>query len=173
MGGVARAVEHFYINLTPSRRNRGWAEQACSAALSSPKMSAVPPKNGPVADTFRRHWRFYRTEGGADAVRRELDALDAEHAAALIAEMRIIARSGFRDGGARHLRGRIWEVRADSFEVTLRALFAKQGRYGQVLLALHVFKKKTQQTPHSAIELAEKRLRDWTRRSIPKRVRQI
>jgi hypothetical protein len=97
-------------------------------------MSAVPPKNGPVADTFRRHWRFYRTEGGADAVRRELDALDAEHAAALIAEMRIIARSGFRDGGARHLRGRIWEVRADSVEVTLRALFAKQGRYGQVLL---------------------------------------
>ncbi len=63
-------------------------------------------------------------------------------------------------------------MRADSFEVTLRALFAKQGRYGQVLLALHVFKKKTQQTPHSAIELAEKRLRDWTRRSIPRPVRQ-
>ena len=135
-------------------------------------MSAVPPKNGPVADTFRRHWRFYRTEGGAETVGRELDALEADHAAALIAEMRIIARSGLRDGGARHLRGPIWEVRADSVEVTLRALFAKQGRYGQVLLALHVFKKKTQQTPPAAIELAERRLRDWTHRGRPKRTPQ-
>ena len=134
-------------------------------------MAVLPPRYGPFADTFRRHWRFYRTADGAEVVRRELDALDPDQAAALIAELRVVARHGLRDGGARHLRGPIWEVRADSDEVTLRALFAKQGRFGQVLLALHVFKKKTQRTPTAAIGLAERRLWHWTRRRVAKRER--
>ena len=52
-------------------------------------------------------------------------------------------------------------MRAEGNDVAMRALFAKQGRYGQVLLALHVFKKKTQQTPQQKIQLAEVRLADW------------
>lgn len=121
---------------------------------------------------FHRQWRFYKTATGGEVVQKELDDLEADDAASLVAEMRVVARCGLRDGGARHLRGDIWEVRADSDEVTLRALFAKQGRYGQVLLALHVFKKKTQQTPPQKIDLAEKRLADWTSRGKPKRSRQ-
>lgn len=123
----------------------------------------------PTSTPFRRHWRFYRTATGGEVVSKELDALRADAAAALVAEMRVVARLGLKDGGARHLRGDIWEVRADSGEVTLRALFAKQGRFGQVLLALHIFPKKTQQTPPQKIELAEKRLADWTSRGRPRR----
>jgi phage-related protein len=55
----------------------------------------------------------------------------------------------------------------ESDQATLRALFAKQGRYGQVLLVLHVFKKKTRETPPRLIALAEQRLRDWTIRGRP------
>lgn len=97
-----------------------------------------------------------------------LDALGENDAAALLAEMRVVAKEGLKDGGARHLRGDIWEVRTDGEDVTLRALFAKEGRYGQVLLALDVFTKKTQQTPKQKIDLAEKRHADWVRRGQAK-----
>lgn len=110
---------------------------------------------------FRRQWRFFTTPTGAEVVRRELDALEAQQAAALVGEMRVIARTGLHEGGARHLRGAVWEVRAESDRVAVRALFAKQGRYGQVLLVLHVFNKKTRRTPPRNIDLAEARLRDW------------
>jgi hypothetical protein len=42
--------------------------------------------------------------------------------------MRLIERLGLKDGGARHLRGDVWEVRADSDDLAVRALFAKEGR---------------------------------------------
>lgn len=114
--------------------------------------------------TPRRRWRFYKTATGGEVVRKELDALDADDAAELLAEMKCVARDGLLDGGARHLHGEVWEVRADGEGVTLRALFAKEGQRGQVLLALHVFKKKTQQTPPEKITLAERRLADWRAR---------
>lgn len=110
---------------------------------------------------FHRQWRFYTTAAGGAVVKKEFDDLSADDAAALRAEMKLVSNHGLKDGGARHLRNEIWEVRADGEEVALRALFAKQGRYGQELLALHVFKKKTQQTPAQKIDLAEKRLADW------------
>ena len=124
------------------------------------RRALIPPPTTP----YRRQWRFFTTSTGADIVQRELDALGAQQAAALVGEMRVIARLGLHEGGARHLRSAVWEVRAESDQVAIRALFAKQGRYGQVLLALHIFKKKTRQTPPRLIELAERRLRDWTDR---------
>ena len=88
----------------------------------------------------RRRWRFYTTETGGDVVRKELDALEADDAAELLAEMKCVARDGFLEGGARHLHGDIWEVRADGDGVTLRALFAKEGQRGASVaytLSLH------------------------------------
>lgn len=120
----------------------------------------------------RRRWRFYKSSVGGEVVWKELDLLSADDAAALLAEMRVVARHGLKDGGARHLRGDIWEVRADGDGLTLRALFAKEGRVGQVLLALHVFEKKTQQTPPQKIDLAEKRLADWRGRARRRRSEQ-
>lgn len=81
--------------------------------------------------------------------------------------MEEVADIGLR--AARHLRGDIYEVRADTETQTFRVLFSAEGRYGQVFLSLVAFSKKTQKTPAREIELAEKRLRDWRTRGKPKR----
>jgi hypothetical protein len=54
---------------------------------------------------FNRQWRFCKTATGGEVVQKELNDLEADDAAALVAEMRVVARRGLRDGGARHLRG--------------------------------------------------------------------
>lgn len=81
--------------------------------------------------------------------------------------MKEIREEGLK--AARHLDGDIYEVRADGTEVIYRILFAPQGRYKQVLLALEGFKKKTQKTPPKTIQLAKRRLRDWKRRGSEKK----
>ena len=109
-----------------------------------------------------RQWRMYETAAGARPVRKFLDALSDEDAAVVIDEMRAVAREIAR---ATHLRGDIYEVRAFGASEGFRILFGKEGRQGQVLLALTAFSKKTQQAPKSEIELAEKRLGEWRARA--------
>jgi phage-related protein len=65
---------------------------------------------------------------------------------------------------ARHLRGEIYEVRADGDRQAFRILFAPEGRRSQILLALEMFSKKTQKTSPEKIQLAERRLAEWRRR---------
>jgi len=65
---------------------------------------------------------------------------------------------------AKHLRGDVWEVKADFKGIAYRVLFAEEGDEGQVCLALELFSKKSQKTPPQTIALAERRLRDWRRR---------
>jgi phage-related protein len=81
---------------------------------------------------------------------------------AVAAAMKDAAAEGLE--AARHLRSDIYEIRADGEQVTYRVLFAKEGRRGQVLLALDAFSKKTQKTPPEKIALAERRLREWRSR---------
>ena len=65
---------------------------------------------------------------------------------------------------AKHLGGDIWEVKADTADKFFRVLFAPEGRYGQVLLALEGFAKKTRKTPPQTLRLAKRRLSDWRNR---------
>ncbi len=90
-------------------------------------------------------------------------ALRTAERAAITAAMADVAKSGKR--AARHLRGEVYEVRAQGENVIYRLLFATEGRHSQVLLALVFFVKKTQRTPADQIELAEQRLADWRSRS--------
>ncbi len=69
---------------------------------------------------------------------------------------------------ARHLRSEIYEVRVSGENRIYRVLFATEGRYSQVLLALEAFDKKTQKTPPAKIELAQERLADWRKRGRKK-----
>jgi len=112
--------------------------------------------------THRRQWRFYETAGGAKPVRAFLDELPSADAAEVVAAMKYLAVEGMR--AARHLRGDIWEVRVDGANRTYRVLFSSEGRFGQVLLALEGFTKKTQKTPARTIDLAARRLADWKKR---------
>lgn len=111
---------------------------------------------------YKRQWRAYKTQSGACPVRDFLETLAGEDAQAVALAMREVAFYGLVS--ARHLRGDIYEVRADGNHQTFRILFAAQGRYHQVLLSLEAFSKKTSKTPQPKIELAEKRLADWRRR---------
>jgi phage-related protein len=110
----------------------------------------------------RRQWRFYESEAGNKPVKAFLDDLPASDAAEIVAGMRDVARRGL--DAARHLRGDIWEVRVEAENRAFRVLFAPQGRFKQVLLALEGLTKKTQKTPPKAIRLAERRLSAWRRR---------
>ena len=58
-----------------------------------------------------------------------------------------------------HLRGPIWEMRSKIGNRIARVLFAVE--QSQMIL-LHGFIKKTQQTDPADIDLAIKRLKEWT-----------
>jgi phage-related protein len=115
-----------------------------------------------VSTELRRRWRDYRTAASRRPIKEFIDALSDTDAAAVVAAMRDVRETGL--AAARHLRGEIYEVRADGDRQTYRILFAPEGRGSQVLLALEGFSKKTQKTPPAKIRLAERRLADWRRR---------
>jgi phage-related protein len=110
----------------------------------------------------KRRWRHYETSAGRRPVKEFLETLSEKDAAAVAVAMEEIQEEGLR--AARHVRGNIYEVRADGTRVIYRILFAPQGRRRQILLTLASFKKKTQKTPPQTIRLAQQRLRDWERR---------
>lgn len=114
-------------------------------------------------------WRDYRTATGRRPVKEFLDALSDEDAAEVAAAMAEVRAKGL--GVARHLRGDIYEVRAEGKDVALRVLFAQEGKKGRILLALEGFAKKTGKTPQRLIDLAERRLADWRARGTAPRAR--
>lgn len=110
----------------------------------------------------KRRWRDYRTAAGRRPIKEFIDELSDTDAAAVAAAMKDVREAGL--AAARHLKGEIYEVRADGDRQTYRILFAPEGRRSQVFLALEGFSKKTQKTPPEKIQLAERRLADWRRR---------
>ena len=90
-------------------------------------------------------WRDYRTAAGARPVRDFIRSRRAEDRIAIYAAMVEVTRDGLT--AARHLRGDIYEVRADGQDESYRLLFAPGGRKGRILLALNAFSKRTQRTP--------------------------
>ena len=113
---------------------------------------------------YQRQWRDYHTESGARPVKDFLLGLPDEDRAAILEEMEYVRAYG--TAVARHVRQDIYEVRAFYNTKAYRILFACEGRFHHVLLALAGFQKKTQQTPRAHLKLAEQRLADWRRRGI-------
>jgi phage-related protein len=110
----------------------------------------------------KRQWRDYHTASGARPIRDFLLALPDEDRAAILEEMEHVRQHGTTV--ARHVRQGIYEVRATYDTKAYRILFACEGRFHHVLLALNGFQKKTQPTPRAHIQLAAQRLADWRRR---------
>jgi phage-related protein len=115
----------------------------------------------------KRQWRDYHTASGARPIRDFLLALPDEDRAAILEEMEYVRQHG--TSVAHHVRQGIYEVRATYDTKAYRILFACEGRFHHVLLALDGFQKKTQQTPPTHIKRAEQRLADWRRRGKAKR----
>src|SRR6266516_3178461 len=120
------------------------------------------PVMGSEQSDYQRQWRDYHTASGARPIRDFLLALPDEDRAAILEEMEYVRQHG--TSVARHVRKGIYEVRATYDTKAYRILFACEGRFHHVLLALDGFQKKTQQTPPVHIKLAEQRLADWRRR---------
>jgi phage-related protein len=116
---------------------------------------------------YRRQWRFYRTTAGREPVREFLDQLSDEDSAAVAAAMKEVRDAGRRHIDVNHLRGDIWQIEVDGRNVIYRLLFAEQGRFSQVLLALEIVNKKWQSAKSRHIQLAERRLADWRARGRP------
>ena len=114
----------------------------------------------------RRQWRFYRTASGQEPVREFLwdRHLPDEDAAAIAAVMTEVRNAGRAHPDVNHLRGDIWQLEVRGRSAIYRLLFAEEGRYQQVLLALEVVNKKWQKAKRQHLELAEKRLADWRER---------
>ncbi|MBK7859846.1 MAG: type II toxin-antitoxin system RelE/ParE family toxin [Archangiaceae bacterium] len=110
----------------------------------------------------RRRWRDYRTAAGGRPVRDFLEELTDEELAEVVAAMKEVSAEGLV--AAKHLRGDLYEVKAEGPTRSFRVLFATEARFGQVLLSLSAFVKKTQKAPKQELELAEKRLSDWRAR---------
>jgi phage-related protein len=108
----------------------------------------------------RFRWRDYRTESGARPIAAFVAALTDEDAAAVTAAMKDVAENGLQAG--RHLRGEIYEVRADGDRHAFRLLFAQETKF--ILLSLSGFAKKSRKTPPEEIVRAEARLKDWRSR---------
>ena len=114
----------------------------------------------------RRQWRDYRTAADGRPVKKFLMDLRSEERAAIVAAMKEVERDGL--AAAKHLRGDIYEVKADTADKFFRILFSAEGRFNQVLLSLEGFAKKTRKTPPPKLALAERRLRDWRRGADPR-----
>ncbi|HVA88518.1 MAG TPA: type II toxin-antitoxin system RelE/ParE family toxin [Chloroflexota bacterium] len=110
----------------------------------------------------KRRWRAYKTELGRCPVEDFLDELPEEDFIEVAAAMKEVQLDGLL--AARHVRGDIYEVRAEGKDVIYRILFATEGRRRQVLLSLEAFEKKTRETPQAKIEVAQQRLNDWRTR---------
>ena len=126
--------------------------------------SSVIPPSYDRSMSQRRRWRFYTTPAGRCPVREFVasPALPRADRDEILAALKDVQINGLNV--ARHLRGEIYEVRADANRASYRVLFAGEGAQGQVLLALTAFSKKAQRTPPAEISLADHRLRDWRSR---------
>src|SRR5690348_11135239 len=87
----------------------------------------------------KRRWRFYRTASGHEPVREFLDSLPQEDASEIAVVMKEVVAEGLIV--ACHVRGDIYEARATGSTQIFRILFATEGHFSQVLLALEGFSK--------------------------------
>ena len=89
----------------------------------------------------------------------ELKALPADMRARFLRIAELLESFGPQKVGMPHVRPlerKLWEMRMHGKDGIARAVYAAV--QGRTLLVLHVFVKKTQATPRSAIETALKRL---------------
>lgn len=102
---------------------------------------------------------FYKTKSGAEPVRDWLKRLPKDERKAIGEDIAYV-QFKWPIGKPRvdHLRGTVWEVRTSLARRIARTLFAVESG---VMVLLHGFIKKTQATPGSEIDLAEKRYKEW------------
>jgi phage-related protein len=113
---------------------------------------------------FVRSWRFYRSAAGSELARDELRELPTIAQANLTEAMKRKARGQELAREDEIIRGRLRAVRTTADGREYRALYARLGRGGEILLAVRVTEKKSKKLPKQDIDLALNRLADWEAR---------
>ena len=94
-------------------------------------------------------------------MRCELDALPLEIRARLIRLERMISQVGLetlREPHVKHLDGKLWEMRVTGRDGIARAIYVTA--IGRGVVIVRAFIKKTQQTPRSEVDLAQRRAKE-------------
>ncbi len=103
-------------------------------------------------------WTVETLNQGVDA---EILAMPADFRASLariIERVQALGLERVREPHAKHLRGKLWEMRLHGRDGIGRAIYVTAvGRRVVIVLA---FVKKTQQTPHAVLALAEQRAKE-------------
>jgi len=113
----------------------------------------------PSSQRVSHRWRFWENARGDRVIAHEIDALPAEDALSIHAQMIIVRQDGLR--AARHLLEDIYEVEAHGIDHSYRLVFSSEGRKGRILLAVVLLEKSSQKTPKRIIDLARKRRDNW------------
>lgn len=101
------------------------------------------------------NWTVETLNATVDA---ELDALPVSLRARLTRIVERIEAVGLGNVGephVKHLEGKLWEIRAKGADGIARALYITVT--GRRIVILHVFVKKAQKTPVTALDIARKR----------------
>ncbi|HEY3777021.1 MAG TPA: type II toxin-antitoxin system RelE/ParE family toxin [Rhizomicrobium sp.] len=103
----------------------------------------------------------WRVEILNEIVAAEIAALPADMQARFLRLGERISSAGLESLGepyVRHLEGKLWELRLTGRDGTARALYVTA--IGRRVIVVRAFMKKTQKTPRSEIELAQRRAKE-------------
>lgn len=107
---------------------------------------------------------YYREPRGRVPVTEYLDTLQLPDRARVVRTIGLLEDYGplLKMPHARHLIGKIWELRIDGRPNSFRVLYA--GVPGRKFILLHAFAKKTDKTPPDELVTAQRRLTDYLER---------
>lgn len=107
---------------------------------------------------------YYTTEKGDSPIEEFLNSLDLKTQARFDWAIEQLRVRNIMAGEplVRHLEGRLWELRRESQTNIFRLLYFFFT--GRRIVFLHGFQKKTQKTPHSEMEIAQKRMAEFISR---------
>jgi phage-related protein len=105
-------------------------------------------------------WTVHTLNAEVDA---EIEALPPALQARLIRLMEMVETLGLEqlhEPHVKHVEGKLWELRAKAAEGIARGFYVAVS--GRRVVVLHVFAKKSQKTPKTALETARQRLKQVT-----------
>ena len=109
----------------------------------------------------------YRDARGRIPVNDFLDAVQLKDRARVLRSFTLLEDYGsaLKMPHARHLQGKVWELRIDGRPNSYRVLYAAGP--GRKFILLHIFAKKSSKTPRREIETAQRRLADYLQERSP------